>query len=361
MPVVLTFDFPPERGGIQIYALRLAQELRALGYATTVLAPQHAGARAYDASIPLPVFRFAALRGPLRVLSAAVALIRHRRTAADGQTIALSWLPGLAAALVPRPWRGALMVFVHGTELDVRPGSVRDRAMRFVFARSRCVIANSAFVADRVRALGLAQEPVVVWPGVDARTIPRALAPVPTIVFVGRLVARKGVDRLIEALALLPRRDAVLHVVGDGIQRRALEALARELGVRERVIFSGAVDDAARDRALSEAWCFAMPSRSEGGDVEGFGIVYLEAAMAGVAAIGGRGSGADEAIADGMTGLLVDGRDVHALADALESILDDRERAAAMGAAGRERALHAFSWQGNARAVARQLELVEAI
>ena len=361
MPVVMTFDFPPERGGIQIYALRLAQELRALGYGTAVLAPRHAGASAYDATLPLDVFRFAALRGPLRVLAAALALVRHRNAAPDGQTIALSWLPGLAAALVPKRWRGTLTVFVHGMELGVRPGSIRDRAMRFVFARSRCVIANSAFVAGRVRALGLAREPVVVWPGVDERTIPRTRAPVPTIVFVGRLVARKGVDRLIEALALMPRRDIVLHVVGDGIQRRALEVLALRLGVRERVIFSGAVDDAARDRALGEAWCFAMPSRADGGDVEGFGIVYLEAAMAGIPVIGGRGSGAEEAIAHGETGLLVDGRDATALAEALESIVGDRERAEAMGAAGRERALNAFSWRGNARAIAHQLELAEAV
>jgi phosphatidylinositol alpha-1,6-mannosyltransferase len=179
-------------------------------------------------------------------------------------------------------------------------------------------------------------------------------------VFVGRLVARKGVDRLIEALALLPQSDAVLHVVGDGPQRAALEALATTAGVRERVIFSGAVDDAARDRALGEAWCFAMPSRAEGGDVEGFGIVYLEAAMAGVPAIGGRGSGADEAIAHGETGLLVDGRDARALAAALERILDDREGAAAMGAAARQRALRSFSWQRNARAVAGQLDLAAA-
>jgi phosphatidylinositol alpha-1,6-mannosyltransferase len=209
--------------------------------------------------------------------------------------------------------------------------------------------------------LGLAAEPVVVCPGVDARSIARVLAPVPTVVFVGRLVERKGVDRLIEALALLPQRDAVLNVVGDGPQRAALEALARERGVGERVHFRGAVDDDARDRALAEAWCFAMPSRAKGGDVEGFGIVYLEAAMAGVAAIGGRGSGADEAIAHGETGLLVDGSDAEAVASALSAVLGDRERAAAMGAAGRRRALDGFSWTSRARAVAHHLALSEAI
>jgi len=357
MPVVLTFDFPPERGGIQIYALRLAQELRALGHATTVIAPGGPGSRGFDATLGLDVVRFARLRGPLRVLAACVAFVRRRRAGSDAQTIALSWLPGLAAAIVPARWRGTLTVLVHGTELDVRPGSLRDRAMRFVFARSQAVIANSHFVAARVRALGLSAEPAVVWPGVDVRAIERRPAAVPTIVFVGRLVARKGVDRLIDALAMLPRRDAVLHVVGDGPERGALEALARQRGVAERVIFSGAVDDAARDRALAEAWCFAMPSRAEGGDVEGFGIAYLEAAMAGVPAIGGRGSGADEAIAHGETGLLVDGTDAIAVAAALARLLDDRAAAAAMGEAGRRRALASFTWRANAAAFARHLAL----
>lgn len=361
MPLVLTFDFPPARGGIQVYALRLAQELRALGYATTVLAPQQPGAERVDAALDIPVVRFAAARGPLRVLTAALAVLLRRDTPRDRHTIALSWLPGLAAAVLPARVRGTLTVLVHGTELDVRPGSVRDRMMRFVFARARTVIANSDFVAARVRALHLADDPIVVHPGVDARTVARQLAAVPTVVFVGRLVERKGVDRLIEALALLPQQDVVLNVVGDGPQRAALEALARERGVSARVRFSGAVDDDARDRALAEAWCFAMPSRAKGGDVEGFGIVYLEAAMAGVAAIGGSGSGADEAIAHGETGLLVDGSDAHAVAGALASVLGDRDRAAAMGAAGRRRALDGFSWTSRAQAVARHLALAEAI
>jgi phosphatidylinositol alpha-1,6-mannosyltransferase len=359
VPVVLTFDFPPAHGGIQIYALRMAQELRVLGWPVAVVAPAQPGASALDASLGLNVTRFPG-RGPLRVLAAIPALLRASRATADGNTIALSWLPGLAAAVVPRRLRGRLTLLVHGTELDVRPGSLRDRAMRFVFDRASCVVANSHFVAQRVRALGLASQPVVVWPGVDARAIPRRLAPMPTVVFVGRLVARKGVDRLIEALALLERDDIVLRVIGDGPQRPALEALARERGVADRVIFSGALDDDARDRALGEAWCFAMPSRAEGGDVEGFGIAYLEAAVAGIPAIGGRGSGAEDAIAHGETGLLVDGRDAAAVANALVTILGDRDRATAMGDAGRTRALASFSWRANALAVAAQLRRAEA-
>ncbi len=356
MPTLVTFDFPPARGGIQIYALRLAQELRALGRPVVVIAPDAVGARAFDRTADVAVTRFGGGRGPVRVIAAMIALLRVNARERDGETIALSWLPGLAAAALPRRIRGALTLLVHGTELDVRPGSLRDRAMRFVFANASCIVANSAYVARRVRQLGLAVAPVVVWPGVDARAIERRPAAMPTVVFVGRLVARKGVDRLIDAVALLDRTDVIVRIVGDGPERATLERLAQTRGLGDRIHFSGALDDEARDRALGEAWCFAMPSRAEGDDVEGFGIAYLDAAIAGLPSIGGRDGGAPDAIADGETGLLVDGRDAQAIARALSLLLDDHDRAAAMGEAGRRRALASFSWRATATALVAHLD-----
>jgi phosphatidylinositol alpha-1,6-mannosyltransferase len=359
MPIVLTFDFPPARGGIQLYARRLAQELHALGRNVAVVAPAHAAATTADDAIGCPVVRFRG-RGALRVAGALGAWLRARRIARDRQTIALSWLPALAVALMPQPLRGTLTVLVHGTEIDAPPGSLRDRAMRFAFARASGVVANSAYVARRACALGLAARPAVVWPGVDARTIARDPAPTPTIAFVGRLVARKGLDRLIDALPLLERDDVVVDVIGDGPERAALEHRARVCGVADRVRFHGALDDDARDRALGAAWCFAMPARAEGGDVEGFGIAYLEAAMAGIPAIGGREGGAGDAIADGETGLLIDGRDAHALARAIAMLIADPARAAAMGRAARARAERTFSWRANALALDAHLAQVTA-
>jgi phosphatidylinositol alpha-1,6-mannosyltransferase len=351
VPVLLTFDYPPARGGIQHYAERLAMELKALGLPTIVVAPKMPGSDAYDAAATATVRRFGG-RGPLRVISAAVQFLRSCVSAGDRHTIALSWRPAVAAAIVPRRLRGMLTVLVHGTELDAAPGSRRERLLRFVFRRADRVVANSTFVSERTRALGLARIVDVVRPGVDARVVQRVPSKTPTVVFVGRLIARKGIDRLIAAIALLRSRDVALHVIGDGAQRATLEQMARDLGVEDRVHFAGAVDDDARDLAFSRAWCFAMPSRAEGGDVEGFGIVYLEAAMAGLPAIGGRWSGAEDAIVDGVTGLLVDGTDTQAIADAILALIDDPQRATAMGRAGRERALRDFSWRTNAQALA---------
>jgi phosphatidylinositol alpha-1,6-mannosyltransferase len=361
MPILLTFDYPPARGGIQKYAERLANELAALNFRTVVIAPTSPGSATYDAAERSSIRRFSAGRGPLRVLAAALYFLRWHRAAGDGHTIALSWLPAAAAAIFPRRLRGELTIVVHGTELDVAPGSARDRLMRFVFSRADHVVANSHFVAERARRLGLAQTIDIAWPGVDQRECERFPAATPTIVFVGRLIARKGIDRLIAAISLLGRRDIELHVIGDGPQRAALEALAAELKVADQVRFCGQVDDRARDRALAQAWCFAMPARNEGGDVEGFGIVYLEAAMAGLPSIGGRGNGADDAIVDGETGFLVDGGDARAIADAVALLIDDPQRAAAMGRAARERAQRTFSWRATAQSVLRSMALERGV
>lgn len=349
--LIVTFDFPPLYGGIQHYAARLTAELSTFGNEVVVIAPRSRGDAVVDAALRARVRRFRGT-GPVRVAGELVAFGQAARAARRPRTIALSWLPALAPAALPKRLRGPLTLLAHGTELDVHPGSLRDRAMRFAFGRADRVVANSAAVATRVRALGLANDVSIVHPGVDAAPLERTPADVPTVVFVGRLVARKGVDRLIDAIALLRERGVLLNVVGDGPAREALLSRAREAGVADRVRFSGAVDDGARNAALAQAWCFAMPSRREGGDVEGFGIVYLEAAMAGLPAIGGRDCGAEDAIEDGVTGLLVDGSDAAEIAAAIARLIDDPVGAAAMGTAGRRRAIESFTWRQTAASIA---------
>jgi phosphatidylinositol alpha-1,6-mannosyltransferase len=126
--------------------------------------------------------------------------------------------------------------------------------------------------------------------------------------------------------------------------------------VDRHVSFLGDIsDDQLRD-AYARAWCFALPTRRVGtGDVEGFGIVYLEAAMAELPSVGGLNSGAEDAIADGKSGLLVDGSDPAAIASAIGYLLSDPDRARALGRFGRSRALTEFSWRLGARKIMQSL------
>ncbi len=363
MPVIVTFDFPPAYGGIQRYSARLAESLSELGHAVAVVAPAQRGAAAFDKAINARVLRFGGRGRALQMLAALAQTLRARRRVGDRVTIAMSWFPaGLTAALLPRTMRGNLTILAHGSELAARPRSLRSRLMPAVFNRADHVVANSRYTAQRLRDLGIRRPVAVVPCGVDVADIAPARSSVPTIVFVGRLVPRKGCDRLIRCVARI-RNDVSnvrLEIVGDGPDKARLQQLATESGVTENVEFLGTVSDTERDAAYARAWCFAMPARDERGDVEGFGIVYLEAAMAGLPVVGGKGSGAEDAIVDGVTGFVVDGNDEAAIADAVIALLSDPVRANAMGAAGRSRARSQYTWRHNAVSMAREIGLAVA-
>jgi phosphatidyl-myo-inositol dimannoside synthase len=344
--VIVTGDFPPDHGGIQRYCERLAGELSAAGRSVEVVAPDRIGAAAYDATLPYRVRRIAA-RSTLRLVFEMARMTKAAvRESGAERVIAMSWNPaGIAARLVAPASRITLLA--HGSEIARQAGHLRPTALRAVM-RGTDVVANSRFTAWLLAERGIAGARIVPC-GVDPVDQPASggRAALPTILSVGRLVRRKGYDRLVEALAHLGDRlpDARLVIAGDGPDRSYLDELARRHGVEARVEFLGAIDDVELARRYAEAWCFAMPSRREGFDVEGFGIVFLEAAMRGVPALGGTGSGAEDAIEHGRTGLLVDPNDAGAIAEALAELLLSPERSLAMGAAARRRALEGYSWR----------------
>jgi phosphatidylinositol alpha-1,6-mannosyltransferase len=171
----------------------------------------------------------------------------------------------------------------------------------------------------------------------------------PLVFCASRLVPRKGIDVLIEAAThLLPHRPALtLVVAGAGRDASRLRILARRHAVPVR--FLGRVPDADLVELYASADVFAMPCRDRWGglEAEGFGIVFLEAAACAVPQIAGASGGADEAVEDGVTGLVVRRpRDPAAVAAALASLLDDPDRRERMGQAARDRAVGGFSWDG---------------
>jgi phosphatidylinositol alpha-1,6-mannosyltransferase len=140
-------------------------------------------------------------------------------------------------------------------------------------------------------------------------------------------------------------------IVGDGPYRNTLHRLAHQFGVAEHVVFTDGVpsDELPAHHAMADV--FAMPCRTRGAglDVEGLGIVYLEASATGVPVVAGRSGGAPESVLDGETGLVVDGWDVGAIAAAVGDVLADPDRAARMGAAGRRWVVDNWQWRTKAR------------
>ncbi|HWZ61145.1 MAG TPA: glycosyltransferase family 4 protein [Gemmatimonadaceae bacterium] len=175
----------------------------------------------------------------------------------------------------------------------------------------------------------------------------------PYLLSIGMLRRRKGMDLVIDAFAALAARYPELYLViaGDGPEAPGLRARAGE-----RVIFTGAIDDQTRNALLADCTLFVLANRRLPNDVEGFGIVFLEAAAHGKAVVGGRNGGVPDAVVDGVTGLLVDtSGDAAPVRDALIRLLNEPELAQAMGERGRERACTVFTWPERAATVLKSL------
>ncbi len=208
-------------------------------------------------------------------------------------------------------------------------------------AQGDLFLCASAFIRERVLAMGFPEERTRLhYIGVDCEAIrPReAGEETQMILHVARLAEVKGTEYLIRAFATLPprHRDAELVLIGEGPLRRRLEALAKSLGIADRVHFLGAQPHAAVLDWMRKAAILVLPSvRTLSGRVEGLGIVLLEAAATGVPVIGSRIGGIPEGVHDGVNGLLVPSRDAGALAASIADLLDDPAARVRMGQAAR--------------------------
>jgi len=338
--LTLTPDFPPSLGGIQLYLQRLVTHLP--GWEHRVVA------RGPGIGRPEPIARTRLTTGPVSNLELnARAVVEALRWSPD--LVLCGHVVAAPAAAAIRRTTGVRNVLVgYADELTHRP-----RLTRMACQNAGATIAISRYTADLVRAGGPRGPVHTILPGFDVpagvdRTGP-GRTPRPTILTVARLADRyKGHDRVLEAMPAVLERvpDVQWLVAGDGPLRPELEARAQALGLEGRVVrFLGRVDDATRDELLATSHVFAMPSRlpDRGAGGEGFGIVYLEAAAAGLPVVAGNVAGALDAVAHGRTGLLVDPTDPTAIARALVSVLADPARAAEMGAAARTFA-SGFGW-----------------
>ncbi|GAA4214975.1 glycosyltransferase family 4 protein [Actinocatenispora rupis] len=351
--LLVTNDFPPRTGGIQnfVHALAVRQPEDSL----VVYASSWRGAAEFDAAQPFEVVRAdtTVLLPTPRTRREAVALAVERGcdTAWYGAMAPLGLLaPALRAAGVTRQ-----VAQTHGHEAGwaALPGT---RGLLRRIGRHVDVV---TYLGEHFRTrLGSAIGPrgarlEHLAPGVDTTkfrpelvtgegaAIRRelGLADRPVVVCVSRLVPRKGQDTLIRALPALRRRvpDAALLIVSGGPDRDRLRKLARDTGVTDHVVFTGSVPWEALPHYYAAGDVFAMPCRSRRGglEVEGLGIVYLEASATGLPVVAGDSGGAPDAVRDGETGFVVGGRDVPALADRLATLLTDRALAERMGKAGR--------------------------
>jgi phosphatidylinositol alpha-1,6-mannosyltransferase len=355
--LVITPDFPPARGGIQVLLHRLLTGLEGFDARVVTLACE--AAREFDADSGVSTRRVGADRrsGQARNLALNASALREAAAFRPELTLSAHIVASPAAAGIRRTLGARTVQYFYAKEIGNKP-----RLARFAARHADAGISISSYTSGLLSEHG-AVPPVLrlIAPGVDLPADPAPLpSQRPTIVTISRLADRyKGHDVLIRALALVRERvpDVRWVIVGDGPLRAELEQLTRVHDVDRSVSFLGSVSDEERDAWLRRADLLAMPSRLPDGRLagEGFGIVYLEAGAFGKPVVAGNVAGALDAVLDGETGLLVDPTDPAAVGEAIARLLLDPTLAGRMGAAGAERA-RSFAWPVMVKRVGELLE-----
>ncbi|MFJ3896347.1 glycosyltransferase family 4 protein [Streptomyces sp. NPDC090083] len=365
--LIVTNDFPPRPGGIQAFlhnmALRLEPE-RLVVYASTWKRGREGAeaTAAFDAEQPFTVVRDTTtmlLPTPAATRTAVGLLREHGCTAVwFGAAAPL----GLMAPALRKAGAERLVATTHGHEAGWAQLPASRQLLRRIgestdtitylgeYTRSRIAPALSPEAAGRMVQLPPGVDEKVFHPGSGGAEVRARLGLTdrPVVVCVSRLVPRKGQDTMILAMPRILARqpDAVLLVVGGGPYEKELRRLARETGVTDSVRFTGAVPWAELPAHYGAGDVFAMPCRTRRGglDVEGLGIVYLEASATGLPVVAGDSGGAPDAVLDGETGWVVRGGSPEEAADRVVALLADPELRRNMGERGRRWVEERWRW-----------------
>jgi phosphatidylinositol alpha-1,6-mannosyltransferase len=347
--LIVTNDFPPQQGGIQSYVYEIA--LRQPTGSVVVFAADHDDAGKFDAAQPFPVVRARsrALLPTPRTAATAARLLREY--GASAVWFGASTPLGLLAGSLRRAGAERIVASTHGHELAWATWPAARTVLRRIGAGTDVVTYITDYTRERLgSAFGPRSQLRRLTPGVDLETFRPdtdgrdvrrryGLGEAPVVVCVSRLVARKGQDQLIRVLPEVRRRvpGTRLLLVGQGPDEKRLRRLAAAAGMADAVVFAGGVPLPELPEYYAAGDVFAMPCRTRVGgmDVEGLGIVYLEASACGLPVVAGNSGGAPEAVRDGETGFVVPGLDRATLTRRLVELLGDASLRRRMGAAGR--------------------------
>ncbi len=347
----ITTDFPPDLGGVANYYKNVCAHLEA--DKLFILAPE----RKTEDNYPYRVMRKRLFfkrfwpKWALMLLRAWQAAKKIRpKIIMAGQVLPA----GTVALILKKILNVPYLVFTHGMDITVPQKYPRKmKLMKKVLAEAKYVIANSRFTKKELLGLGIAGDKIaIVYPGVDMpkEDVPK-IKPI-ALLSIGRVVKRKGFDKVIEALEKMIDIDPHIHgslnytIVGSGEDEKRLMKMALDKGLGGRITFAGAVSPAELPSYYASCDIFIMPSRRlANGDAEGFGIVFLEANSYGKPVIAGKSGGVGEAVIDGQTGLLVDPEDADDIALAIAKLMKDKDLRERLGRQGKERAEKEFDWK----------------
>ena len=361
--LLVTNDFPPRPGGIQKFVHQLA--VRQPAGSVMVYASTWRGAEKFDADQPLEV-----VRESTGVLLPTPQVARRAADLARAHACDTVWFGSaaplglLADGLRRHTGIDRVVALTHGHEIGwaALPGARRllrriargTDVVTYLTDYQRTRLERALHGLTDLRRLAPGVDVDLFHPGVDGSAIRarHGIGDRRVIVCVSRLVHRKGQDALVRALPAVREAipDALLLLVGGGPNHDRLRRLATSLGVADDVVITRGVPWEELPAHYAAGDVFAMPcrTRNKGLDVEGLGIVYLEASATGLPVVAGDSGGAPDAVRDGETGYVVDGRDLTQIADRLVTLLGDPDLSQRMGMAGRAWVERDWRWQTQA-------------
>ena len=374
--MLLTDAYLPHAGGSRVYYHNLFSRLAALGHHVTVHTTKVKGWQAFDHAEQTPHYQIHRHFQPLRDFSYSQLLkivppalltvwnvLRHRPDLIHCGDLYPSAVIGL---LCQRLFGIPFIAYSHGEDITLTDERRFQPKLRdLIYHSADAILANGDFSVENLHRIGIGPEKIhKLTPGLDPTAFfPESPSPdlrarygldgSLTLVTIARLVSRKGHARVLRALAALQGEipPTKYLIAGRGPLEPELRHLAQELGIADQVVFTGFVPDTQINQHYNLADLVAMPNTAESGDVEGFGMVFLEANAAGKPVLGGRSGGVSEAIAHGVTGLLVSSDDE--LRTALHTLLTDPALRARFGAAGLHRVRQDFAWSTRAATLER--------
>ena len=362
--LLFTADFPPVAGGIQTYSYEIAKNLNELGEDIIVLALKDDGYEEFDKNQDIKIIRkWFPSNNYLKVMLLFFYLAYYTKKYKINIIHSTAWLPcGVASSFLYKMFGVPYVVTTHAVDvLEPQTSSFRTMVIKSVLKNAKKIISVSNYTKGILLELGIPKENIEVIPnGVDYKRFDanidyfdiikkHSIQGKKVILTVGRLVKRKGHGMVIKSLPEVIKKvpNMVYLVVGDGPLRNELEELVKKLKLEKYVVFAGYIAYEDLPKYYTACDVFIMPSREikEKGDVEGFGIVYLEANACGKPVIGGKSGGVVDAIEDDVTGLLVDPQNINDISNALIKLLTSKEYSSKLGVNGRKRVEKEFNWK----------------
>jgi len=370
----LSSDFPPQSGGMARYSHGLTRSFT--GYFEKVIVVvgrgQEPKAETGEGDIELHEV-FVGENYLLKVLKLFFHVLKITKQEKVSCVMASVWSPcGVVAWLLSYVTGLKYYVGAHGLDI-LEP--LRSRKFTFLMKRTLRradkIFPVSEFTKKRIDKLGVDHRNTVVIPnGVNLKMFESVenaeeildrhnLRDKTVLLTVGRLVRRKGHDLVVEAMKILaPKYDNLAYViVGEGPEKNSLETLVRSHSLMDRIIFAGFVSEEELPKYYQICDIFVMPVRelTHQGDVEGFGLVFLEANACGKPVIGSRSGGVEDAVLDNETGILIDPDNPEQLIEAISKLLENKELALELGRRGKERIHTELTWENSAAKIAHQM------